>query len=125
MKDFAESLPNGFDHKIELSGSNLSDGHRQHLAIARARNQDAAIYIFDDRRSAPDFLTESKLRARLGQILRDKTQIVVTQRVTPVSYIDRRSRCSKNGAYRVDTLHFGFYTIRKTSSKESSGSSSV
>lgn len=55
MKDFAESLPNGFGHKIELSGSNLSDGHRQRLAIARARNKDAAIYILDDRRSGlPD-----------------------------------------------------------------------
>lgn len=82
MKDFVESLPDGLNHKIELSGSNLSGGQRQRLAIARALNKDAAIYIFDDSFSALDFLTESKLRARLGQVLRDKTQIVVTQRVT-------------------------------------------
>ena len=82
LRRYVESLPQGLDHRLELSGSNLSGGQRQRLAIARAVIKDAPIYIFDDSFSALDFLTESRLRARLRQELGDRTQIVVTQRVT-------------------------------------------
>lgn len=82
LRDFVDSLPDGLDHVLELSGSNLSGGQRQRLAIARAVLKDAPIYIFDDSFSALDFLTESRLRARLGEELGERTQIIVTQRVT-------------------------------------------
>ncbi len=88
LRDFVDSLPEGLDHTLELSGSNLSGGQRQRLAIARALLKDAPIYIFDDSFSALDFLTESKLRARLREELRGKTQIVVTQRVTTAKSSD-------------------------------------
>lgn len=82
LGDYVRSLPDGLEHRLELSGGNLSGGQRQRLAIARALVKDAAIYLFDDSFSALDFLTESRLRARLGECLSGKTQIVVTQRVT-------------------------------------------
>ncbi len=88
IKDFVEKLPDGLDYELELSGSNLSGGQRQRIAIARAIIKDAPIYIFDDSFSALDFLTESRLRARLRQELKDKTQIVVTQRVTTAKSSD-------------------------------------
>ena len=88
MKEYVESLPDGLDHKLELSGTNLSGGQRQRLAIARALIQDAPIYVFDDSFSALDFLTESRLRARLGEELKGRTQIVVTQRVTTAKNSD-------------------------------------
>ena len=88
LRDFVESLPEGLDHRLELSGSNLSGGQRQRLAIARALIKDAPIYIFDDSFSALDFLTESRLRARLREELAGKTQIVVTQRVTTAKNSD-------------------------------------
>src|SRR5699024_5646425 len=88
MKDYVESLPDGLDHRLELSGSNLSGGQRQRLAIARALIKDAPIYIFDDSFSALDFLTEARLRSRLGEELKGKTQIVVTQRVTTAKNSD-------------------------------------
>lgn len=89
LRHYVESLPQGLDHRLELSGSNLSGGQRQRLAIARAVIKDAPIYIFDDSFSALDFLTESRLRARLRQELGDRTQIVVTQRVTTARGADR------------------------------------
>ena len=49
----------------------------------------ASIYIFDDSFSALDFMTESRLRARLASRLKGKTQIVVTQRVTTAMSCDR------------------------------------
>ena len=56
--------------------------------IARALIEDAPIYIFDDSFSALDFLTEARLRSRLGEELKGKTQIVVTQRVTTAKNSD-------------------------------------
>lgn len=88
MKEYVEGLPDKLDHKLELSGSNLSGGQRQRLTIARALMKDAPIYIFDDSFSALDFLTESRLRARLREELKGKTQIVVTQRVTTAKNSD-------------------------------------
>ena len=88
LRNFVESLPDGLDHKLELSGSNLSGGQRQRLTIARALIKDAPLYIFDDSFSALDFLTESRLRARLREELAGKTQIVVTQRVTTAKNSD-------------------------------------
>ena len=82
LSHYVEGLPDGLDHRLELSGTNLSGGQRQRLAIARAVVKKAPIYIFDDSFSALDFLTESRLRARLREELGDRTQIVVTQRVT-------------------------------------------
>lgn len=89
IKDFVEKLPDKLDYFLELSGANLSGGQRQRIAIARAIIKDAPIYIFDDSFSALDFLTESRLRARLRQELKGKTQIVVTQRVTTAKNADR------------------------------------
>lgn len=88
IRDFVEKLPDGLSHMLELSGSNLSGGQRQRLAIARAVIKDAPIYIFDDSFSALDFLTEARLRARLREELKGKTQIVVTQRVTTAKNSD-------------------------------------
>ena len=62
---------------------------KQRLAIARAIAKPAAVYIFDDSFSALDFLTESRLRARLSERLKAKTQIVVTQRVSTAMNCDK------------------------------------
>ena len=67
----------------------LSGGQKQRLSIARAVAQKPEIMIFDDSFSALDFMTESRLRARLASRLKGKTQIVVTQRVTTAMSCDR------------------------------------
>lgn len=88
IRDFVEKLPEGLDHVLELNGGNLSGGQRQRIAIARAVIKDAPIYIFDDSFSALDFLTEARLRRRLQEEMKGKTQIVVTQRVTTAKNAD-------------------------------------
>ncbi|MBQ7123354.1 MAG: ABC transporter ATP-binding protein [Oscillospiraceae bacterium] len=80
--DFIRTLDNGLDHELNQSGKNLSGGQKQRLSIARAVIKNAPIYIFDDSFSALDFLTESKLRTKLSQKAKGKTQIIITQRVT-------------------------------------------
>lgn len=82
LSEFVDSLENGLEHELNQSGKNLSGGQKQRLSIARAVIRNAPIYIFDDSFSALDFLTESKLRAKLSKKAVGKTQIVITQRVT-------------------------------------------
>ena len=82
FSDFVKSLDDGFEHELNQSGKNLSGGQKQRLSIARAIIKNAPIYIFDDSFSALDFLTESKLRTKLSEKAKGKTQIIITQRAT-------------------------------------------
>ncbi len=86
---FLEEREEGLDYAIGERGGNLSGGQKQRVCIARALLKDAPIYIFDDSFSALDFLTESRLRARLKARLNGKTQIIVTQRVSSAKTCDK------------------------------------
>ena len=89
MADYVASLPDGLEHELEQSGKNLSGGQKQRLCIARAILKNAPIFIFDDSFSALDFMTEARLRARLGEKLGGHTQIIVTQRISSAMSCDR------------------------------------
>ncbi len=82
MADYVDSLPDGLEHMLEQSGKNLSGGQKQRICIARAILKNAPIFIFDDSFSALDFMTEARLRARLGKKIQGRTQIVITQRIS-------------------------------------------
>ena len=82
MADYVDSLPDGLEHMLEQSGKNLSGGQKQRICIARAILKNAPIFIFDDSFSALDFMTEARLRARLGKKILGRTQIVITQRIS-------------------------------------------
>ena len=89
LEEFVEEQKEKLAYPVTQRGGNLSGGQKQRLAIARAILKPAAIYIFDDSFSALDFMTESKLRARLAERLKGKTQIIVTQRVTTAMNCDK------------------------------------
>ena len=88
LAEFVDEQKEKLAYPVTQRGGNLSGGQKQRLAIARAILKPAAIYIFDDSFSALDFMTESKLRARLAERLKGKTQIIVTQRVTTAMNCD-------------------------------------
>ena len=89
LQAFLEEREEGLDYSIGERGGNLSGGQRQRVCISRALLKKAPIYIFDDSFSALDFLTESRLRARLKKRLMGKTQIIVTQRVSTAKTCDK------------------------------------
>ena len=89
LAEFVDEQKEKLSYPVTQRGGNLSGGQKQRLAIARAILKPAAIYIFDDSFSALDFMTESKLRARLAERLKGKTQIIVTQRVTTAMNCDK------------------------------------
>lgn len=89
IRSYVDAYPDGLDHKLEQGGANLSGGQKQRMVIARSILRDASIYIFDDCFSALDFLTESRLRAKLNAYIKGKTQIVCTQRIATAMSADK------------------------------------
>jgi ATP-binding cassette subfamily B protein len=73
------------DSAISQGGSNVSGGQRQRLAIARALVAQPNIYLFDDSFSALDLATDARLRTALRPVTRDKTVIIVAQRVSTIA----------------------------------------
>ncbi len=88
-EEFIETKQNKYKDPIAQSGNNVSGGQKQRLAIARAIAKNPEIYIFDDSFSALDFKTDSKLREALSTKTKDKTVIIVAQRISTIMHADQ------------------------------------
>ena len=88
-KEFVDNKDYGMYSYITPSGSNVSGGQRQRLAIARAIIRKTDIYIFDDSFSALDFKTDAKIRKLLKKEIKDSVMVVVAQRVSTIKDADR------------------------------------
>jgi len=87
--DFIEEKEEGFKSPVAQSGSNVSGGQRQRLAIARALAERPKIIIFDDSFSALDFKTDANLRRALAQNAGDSTILIVAQRLATILRADK------------------------------------
>ena len=74
---------------ISQGGTNVSGGQKQRLSIARAIATNPDIYIFDDSFSALDFKTDAKLRSELKKVTKDKTVLIVAQRISTIMKADQ------------------------------------
>ena len=74
---------------ISQGGTNVSGGQRQRLCIARMLVAKPDIYLFDDSFSALDALTEKNLREAMEEYTRERTVVVVAQRVASISNADQ------------------------------------
>ena len=88
-EEFIESKPLKYQEPIAQGGSNVSGGQKQRLSIARAIAIDPEILVFDDSFSALDFKTDSVLRSELSKITKDKTVIIVAQRINTILNADQ------------------------------------
>ena len=79
----------GFDTKIGERGIMLSGGQKQRISIARAIIREPKILIFDDCLSAVDTQTENEILANLKTIMKDKTSIIVSHRVSSVKIANK------------------------------------
>jgi subfamily B ATP-binding cassette protein MsbA len=82
--DFIERMPDGYDTVIGEKGFRLSGGERQRLAIARAALKNAPVLILDEATSALDAESESLVQAALGNLMADRTVIVIAHRLSTV-----------------------------------------
>ncbi|MFX1297448.1 MAG: ABC transporter ATP-binding protein [Promethearchaeota archaeon] len=86
--DFISRLPNGFDSEIGERGVQLSGGERQSVAIARAFLTNPKILILDDSTSAIDSETEDEIQKAINNILKDRTTILITHRLSQIRWAD-------------------------------------
>jgi len=82
--EFVQNLPEKFATPIAQGGTNISGGQKQRLSIARAIVRQPEIYIFDDSFSALDFTTDANLRAALKKETKNKTVLIVAQRISTI-----------------------------------------
>ena len=80
---------NKYQDPIAQGGGNVSGGQKQRLSIARAIAKDPEIFVFDDSFSALDFKTDSALREALATRTKNKTVIIVAQRISTILNADK------------------------------------
>ncbi|EEL00738.1 ABC transporter family protein [Bacillus cereus] len=86
---FIKHLPNQYETKIASEGSNLSQGQKQLLAIARAILADADILILDEATSNIDTRTELQIQEGLNNLMRDRTSFVIAHRLKTIEKADQ------------------------------------
>lgn len=84
-----EELPAGYETVLGERGINLSGGQKQRAALARAVARDAPVLALDDALSAVDTHTEHQILEGLRGVLRDRTSLIVSHRVTAVMGADQ------------------------------------
>ncbi len=104
-KSFVEKLENQYNARIAQSGTNISGGQKQRLAIARAIARDPEIYIFDDSFSALDYKTDAALRQALKAYTQDATSLIVAQRIGTIMNADQiivldKGECVGHGTHK-------------------------
>jgi len=78
----------GYQTLLGERGINLSGGQKQRISIARAILKDPQILIFDDCLSAVDTETEEKILDSLKSLMKDKTSVIVSHRVSSIKHAD-------------------------------------
>jgi ATP-binding cassette subfamily B protein len=83
------AFPQGLDTLVGERGLTLSGGQKQRTAIARALLRDPQILILDDALSSVDTLTEERILHGLASVMRGRTTILISHRVSTVRQADR------------------------------------
>ncbi|HEX2167563.1 MAG TPA: ABC transporter ATP-binding protein, partial [Longimicrobiales bacterium] len=89
LTDTIADLPHGFETRLGERGVNLSGGQRQRATLARALARDPVILVLDDALSAVDTHTEKAILAGLREVMRERTSVVVSHRVSAVMGADK------------------------------------
>ena len=85
---FIERLPEGYDTQLAESGSNLSQGQRQLLSIARAVLADPKILILDEATSSVDTRTEMRIQQAMVNLMKNRTSLIIAHRLSTIRDAD-------------------------------------
>ena len=86
--EFIMDFPSQYESEVGERGVQLSGGERQRIAIARAFLSDPKILILDDSTSAIDSKTEDKIQRAIRNILKDRTTILITHRLSQIRWAE-------------------------------------
>ena len=109
-----ESFPQGYRTVVGERGITLSGGQKQRTAIARALLRDPRILILDDALSSVDTLTEERILTHLAGVMRGRTVILISHRVSTVRQADwivvlDKGRIAERGSHAELIAHGGYY----------------
>jgi ATP-binding cassette subfamily B protein len=109
-----EDFPRGYETLVGERGITLSGGQKQRTALARAVAIDPRILILDDALSAVDTYTEEEILSRLRGVMRQRTSIIVSHRISTVREADQilvleGGRIAERGTHDVLVSHGGLY----------------
>ena len=111
---FITRLPQGYMTKLSERGSNLSQGQRQLLSIARAIIADPRILILDEATSSVDTRTEMRIQEALLRLMRGRTSFVIAHRLSTIRNADQvlvinEGEIIERGTHRELLRKRGFY----------------
>jgi ATP-binding cassette subfamily B protein len=88
LAEDVRDFPDGYETMVGERGITLSGGQKQRTAIARAVIRQPRILILDDALSSVDTYTEEKILSELRRVMRDRTSLIVSHRVSTVRHAD-------------------------------------
>ena len=86
--DFITRLPQGYETQLANNGSNLSQGQRQLIAIARAAVADPPVMILDEATSSIDTRTEAIVQRGMDKLMEGRTVFVIAHRLSTIKNSD-------------------------------------
>ena len=89
VDDFAEKLENGYDTMLTEGGSNISQGQRQLIAIARAVLANPKILILDEATSSIDTRTEMHIQEAMLRLMKGRTSLIIAHRLSTIRDADK------------------------------------
>jgi ATP-binding cassette subfamily B protein len=112
---FIERLPGGYDYELLPGASNLSQGQKQLLALARALiHSPGSILVLDEATSSIDTETEALIQEGLAQVLKNRTSMIIAHRLSTVRDADRilvmqRGKVIEDGTHEQLLARKGVY----------------
>lgn len=85
---FVQTLPNGYDMELNEEASNVSQGQKQLLTIARAILADPKILILDEATSSVDTRTEVRIQKAMDNLMKGRTSFVIAHRLSTIRDAD-------------------------------------
>jgi ATP-binding cassette subfamily B protein len=109
-----DQFPGGIETVIGERGVTLSGGQKQRTALARAIMRDPAILVLDDSLSSIDTHTQSEILAGLREVLKGRTSIIISQRISTVKDADQiivldRGKVAERGTHAELVAQRGIY----------------
>lgn len=126
---FIETLPGGYDFELNEDASNVSQGQKQLLTIARAILADNPILILDEATSSVDTRTEIRIQKAMDNLMRGRTSFVIAHRLSTIKDADiilvmKDGDIVEQGSHDELIAKKGFYADLYNSQFESNGAAS-